>query len=133
MARTLLWNLFQNLKCMQSYVDYYGYPRAINLCKKKKSNRYICTTSFDTFRIFSFMLTHSTAQNFGDCINLTRKHLVISFYAAFHWSPSIGKPRMYDSGILRQDHGIIRGLPIGSHLSERTERGGPNYATDQTV
>ena len=71
-----------------------------------------------------------------------RRHLVIGqffsaqFFSAFHWSPSIGKPPMtgllhqdyriircvllvtinqqtlYDSGILRQDYGIIPGLPM---------------------
>ena len=45
---------------------------------------------------------------------------------------TISRQTAYDSGILRQDYGIIRGLPIGSpiwvvHLPEQTEAGGPNY------
>ena len=90
-----------------------------------------------------------------------RKHLVIGqlvFLCDFYWSPSIGKPRMtpvffakttesyegfigyttnrqisYESGILRQDYGLIRGLPINrtriADIPIRTETGVPNDRT----
>ena len=89
-----------------------------------------------------------------------RKHLVIGllgFLCDFYWSPSIGKPRMtpvffvkttqsyevklvtinrqtsYDSGIRRQDYGLIRGLPVNRarlvDLRTRTQTGRPNNQT----
>ena len=82
----------------------------------------------------------------------------VQLFSAFHWSPSIGKPRMtpvsfvktpesyevslvtinrqtsYDSGILRQDYGIIRRLPtnnmshhLGSTVTGTDRNGGSNY------
>ena len=80
-----------------------------------------------------------------------RKHVLIGqlvFLCDFYWSPSIGKPRMtpvsfvktpesyevslvtinrpasYEPGILRQDYGLIRCLPMN-----RTETGGPTNRT----
>ena len=70
----------------------------------------------------------------------TSNYWSVQSFSVFHWSPLISKPRMtlvffvkttesykvsfvtcnrqtsYDSGILRQDSGIIQGLPIGFHL-----------------
>ena len=52
---------------------------------------------------------------------------------------TINRQTSYDSGIFRQDYGIIRGLPMNHtrfadwvtmwvvHLPERTETGGLNY------
>ena len=88
-----------------------------------------------------------------------RKHLVIAqlvFLCDFYWSPSIGKRRMtpvffvkatksyevslvtinrqtsYESGILRQDYGFLRGLLNRTRLADlpiRTETGGSNNRT----
>ena len=88
-------------------------------------------------------------------------------FSAFHWSPSIGKPHMtpvffvkttnhtrfhwsvviinrktsYESGIFRQDYGIIRGLPMNHtrlpiwvvQLPEWTKRAGLMTESDQAV
>ena len=64
-------------------------------------------------------------------LSVLRKYLVtcqfslFSFFSAFHRSP------LFDSGILRQNYGIIRGLQM--NYMERTETDGPYTASDQTV
>ena len=72
-------------------------------------------------------------------LSFLRKHLVFSqfsssvflFFFFFFSLATINRKISYDSGILRQDYGIIGGLPIGSppsvHLPEWT---GPDIALD---
>ena len=58
---------------------------------------------------------------------------------------TINPQTLYDSGILRKDNGVMRGLPMNHtrfaywvticvvHLPERTETGGHNYCIGPTV
>ena len=95
--------------------------------------------------------------------------ILVKFFSVFHGTPSSTKPIMtpvsfvkttksygvslvtinlqtlYESGILRQDYGFIRNLPMDHtrfadwvtiwvvHLLKRTEMGGPNYRIGLTV
>ena len=55
---------------------------------------------------------------FSPFLSVLRKNIVIaqfSFFSAFHRSQSIGQTS-YDSGLIRQDYGIIQGI-IGHYQS----------------